>query len=109
MSSILFMKRIAPMSIAPGAGCRDAHCTGELPPTSSMPMAQEGACREACPLEQPPPTLMHTYTLPADGGGRRLRMTTTSSCALPRAEGLGTSATAGGDGAADAAMCHVTE
>ena len=70
------------MSMAPGAGCREAHCTGELPHTSStMPMAQEGACREACPLERPPPLL--TYTLAADGGGRRLCTTTTSTPALP--------------------------
>ena len=72
-------------------------------------MAQEGACREACPLAQPPPILRPTYTLPADGGGRRLHMTTTSPRALPRAEGAGTSATAGGDGAVAVAMWHVTQ
>ena len=72
-------------------------------------MAQEGACREACPLEQPPPILTRTYTLPADGGSRCLRMTTTPSRALPRAEELGTSAAVGGGGAADVALCLVTE
>ena len=104
------------MSIAPGAGCREAHCTGELPPTSSMPMAQEGACREACPLEQPPPTLKRNFTYPADGGGRRLRGSTTSTSSLAsapsREEGqLSTCATAGGRdsiAACDRMTCSVT-
>ena len=91
------------MSMAPGAGCREAHCTGELPHTSStMPMAQEGACREACPLEQPPPLL--TYTYAADGGGRRLRTTTSPSPALssPREGQHGVAAVGSSVMAADA-------
>ena len=83
--------RPLPPSIAPGAGCREAHCTGGLPPTAPMPTAPEGACREAGPLQQPPPLL--TYTYPADGGDRRLCTTTSPSPApSPQEERHGTAA-----------------
>ena len=43
--------------------------------------------RKACQLAQLPPVLTHTPTYPADGGGRRLRTTTSSSPAPSPREG----------------------
>ena len=83
------------MPMAPGAGCREAHCTGLLPHASPMSTAQEGVHREAGPLAQLPPLLKRTSTYPADGGGRRLRTTTTSTRTSPREGQHSTAATAG--------------